>query len=719
MYLHLAPITLWSEVLMQVQNKKCTAVISTSSALLKKLTYLENNNPSLDNYAGSLFVRDGIEVLFIDPLKQLITVPYGKFLTKHFISKLLSPTSWIDVQLDLSNSFSFSMVEPSNAEYFLSVLEGAFVCAVDIETFKNPLAIRCVGFTAITESAGRYSSTSFVLVLDSDFALSWLRKFVASPVEKIFQNGKYDLSYLAMYDAPVYNWMWDTATMFHCTYSELPKDLGFLQAFHVRNAQYWKDMAETHDLHEYYKYCALDTWGTAVAFLGMLWKLQDYAKVNYLLEFPVNFPAHMCEMRGLLQDQDVRKSQEKKYTEIIEKETASLQRMLDAPGFNTNSPQQVKKLLTILGCSDIESTEEQDLKKAMVRHPLNELLLNKILDIRGYRKLTSTYLGDKTHKGRVLYALNPHGTDTARLASRAHHFWCGLQVQNIPRDDSVKCTIVADPGFELYECDLEQAESRDTAFAAGEPALIAAVTSVQDFHSTNAAAFFGRPYNTIYSDEKKKAIDKPLRDLAKRVNHGANYLMGPDVLVDTMGLKNVWVAAKALALPKFWTPKQIAEDLLARFHRTYPQLSAIFYPAVVDEVVTTHKLTSRAQHFCDYQATTSGWTRYCFKDPKKNKRDKNAYVAHVAQSLNAITLNKAFLNVFFKIALPNPQDFKLCAQIHDSILFQVRIGRKDLANQVKELMEIPVRIKSYDGVTRDFVVPAALKGPAQNWSKTE
>ena len=88
----------------------------------------------------------------------------------------------------------------------------------------------------------------------------------------------------------------------------------------------------------------------------------------------------------------------------------------------------------------------------------------------------------------------------------------------------------------------------------------------------------------------------------------------------------------------------------------------------------------------------AGWARYCFSDPSKSKQALNAYVAHPPQSLNAMTLNKAFMDVFYKVALVEIQDFRLTAQIHDSILFQFREGREDLAQQVKQRMEIPVTV---------------------------
>ena len=330
--------------------------------------------------------------------------------------------------------------------------------------------------------------------------------------------------------------------------------------------------------------------------------------------------------------------------------------------------------------------------------------------------------GAKEYKGRVLYSLSPHATDTGRLASKEHHFWCGVNIQNQPSRPTeyltgkeVKSTLEADDGFLWGEVDLEQAESRDTAYISGEKKLIAAVTGVRDFHSVNASSFFGREYDAIYDDAIKKTKDKKLRDLAKRVNHGANYVMGPDVLVDTMGLKAIYEAAHMLGLPKMMTPKEIATHLLGTFHHTYPGLGGVFYPWVKHQVITTHMLTG-----------ATGWTRYCFGKPDKNKRDLNSYVAHCAQSLNAMVLNKAYMKVFYEIAI-NPaysSDFKLIAQIHDSILFQFREGKEFLCDLVRRCMEIPVTVKSVAGEVYTFTVPAAVKAGKDGkgvkfWSETE
>ena len=715
------PITTWVEVRKLCEKREIKQIFTTSQSLLTILLFRQNEKkkPSIDSYAGSIFHRDGYEILIVNPLSHLVQVSYGSFLLRHYLSKFLAESEWPTL-----GEFNWRLGSPSNMQETYERFHKATLIATDIETYKENLAIRCVGYTAVFSDL---STESFVIPCDSEFNLTWIRKFNDLPAPKIFQNGKYDLAYLARYNAVPYNYLFDTATFFHCWYAELPKDLAFLQSFCVRNSMYWKDLAETQDLHEYYKYNALDTHATAAALIYMLLKSPVWAKTNYLQEFPLLFPAHMCEMRGIKRDMNYLEVVEKAELEKIKGASASLDKMIGVKNFNTNSPVQMKALLKILGCEDLTSTDEKSLNKAILRHPLNARILKSILDVRGWRKLVSTYLvKGKELNGRILYAINPHGTDTGRCASREHHFWCGLQIQNIPRGPEVKSTLVADEGFALAEVDLEQAESRDTAYISGDKALQNAVECGRDFHSSNASAFFGVPYESIYDDAKGKTKDKPLRDLAKRVNHGANYNMGAGVLIDTMGEDKIYEARRLLNLPKLMAPKQIAEHLLSAFHKTYPNIKNVFYKGVIHEVTTTSRLTSKATHSCGYQATVAGWVRYCFGRPDLNKSDLNAYVAHPPQSLNAMTLNKAFMVVFYELAL-HPEhavNFKLCAQIHDSILFQFRKGHEYLAEEVRKRMEIPVKIVGYDGVERNFIVPAAIKAGkdgkgAYRWSETE
>lgn len=747
-YLKLESVDTLTQVALFCQAKNCTKVISTSITLLRKLLKWDKRAaPSLSDYAGSYFTLPAldkeaqpIEIVFIQPLKQLATVPYGRFMATRLISKLITPAKWYK-----PSDFSWCMLTPENEAWHYESFQqsNCFLISVDIETVKEYAQIRCLSYTGFwydnNVETGIHSE-SVVLPLDSDFALAVMRKWNLLNSPKVLQNGKYDCSYLARYNAPLYNYLYDTANLFHSWYSELPKDLGFLNAFFIREAVYHKDLAKTTDLHEYYRYNALDTWATGNCFLAMLLEAPAYAIQNYLQEFPLVFPCHLSEMTGIERDMTKLMDAKNEQQAIIDNNTKSLNTILDIPqgsDFNVNSPTQMKSLLKILGCSDLKSADAKNLKKVRFRHPFNARIINLITKTRAARKLISTYItpGKEFHRldgtgNRILYSLNPHGTDTARLASREHHFWCGLQIQNIPRTKTVKSTLVADPGFFLAEADLEQAESRDTAYISGEEALIDKVENSPDFHSANASAFFGIAFDQLYDVVNSAVLNKPIRQLSKNVNHGANYNIGAYVLIDTMGEENIIIAKNLLGLPRFWSYVQVAEYLLEQFHKTYPGIRKVFYSGVINEILATKKLTSLAHHYCtvlkDYDPT-QGWVRYCFNDPSKSKSALNAYIAHPPQSLNAQTLNKAYMKVFRNIAM-HPEhrvNFKLCAQIHDSILFQYRKGHSYLCDMVKDMMEIPVTIRAYDGKIRTFTVPAGIKAGktegeyAKYWSETE
>ena len=519
-FLRKETVTTLAQVAMYCAAKGITRVISSSPSLLAKLLHWDKRAaPKLSNYAGSYFtippLKEGgeqIEVVFIQPLKQLVTVPYGSFMAKRIISKLTKPTEWYK-----PTPFpGFDLITATNEASAFSLLSNCFLISVDIETFRENATIRCVSYTGffITE-AGNIKSYSTVLPLDSTYNLAIMRKWnwqLQAP--KVFQNGKYDISYFARYNAPIYNYLYDTANMFHSWLSELPKDLGFLNAFFIREAVYWKDLADTNDLHEYYRYNALDTWGTGNALLAMVLELPAWAEQNYLKEFPLVFPCHMAEMRGIERDTDKLDAARAEADTTIATKSASLDKILGVTNFNVKSPPQMKALLKILGCADLKSADEKSLKKVRFRHPFNARIIALVLDIREARTLREKYLqvGEKAKEfhrqdgtgNKILFALNPHSTDTTRLASKEHHFWTGLQIQNIPRGKSAKCTLRADPGFYLAEVDLEQNESRDTAYAAGEEKIDRKSTRLNSSHQIISYAVFCLKKKKKRKKKKKK-----------------------------------------------------------------------------------------------------------------------------------------------------------------------------------------------------------------------
>jgi len=694
-----------AELTTKIKSAGVYHVITTRLDILKKLLPQgREKGAKIDNYAGSIIEYYGVEFLLVNPMRQLVSKSYGDFLNRRYVSKIVSPNKWRK-----ESKFDWKIV--ASEQDFLeakSFLETCDIIGVDIETTRDNAAIRCSGYCGIRLQDN--TSFAYVVPLKTMSSVYWMRELNWIQKPKVFQNGKYDLAYFCRYSAPVWGYYFDTVNMLHSWYSELPKDLGSVSALLIRNSMYWKDLAATEDEIEYFKYNALDCWATAESAISWMLEAPQWALENYKMKFPQVVPAHMCEMRGFRRDMV---ALEKYSKASAEKQDAILEKLQKATGyanFNPSSPIQVKNLLHVLGFKRAVSSDEKTLVEAATKHPLMEWFAGNILEYRGLRKESSTYLtvGDAAKefpppaastadsRSRILFALNPHGTDTGRYASREHHFWCGLQVQNIPADSDVKETIVADEGFEFYEADYSQAEDRGVAYGSGDENLLHIFLSDVDSHKYKASMFFGIPYDEITKD---------IRHLGKRINHGANYNMGAQILLETMGSSNVRTAQKLLELNPALSQVEVCKHLLFLYERAFPKVKSTYYASIKAQVRVTNKLVG-----------ATGWTRYCFGDPSSSKMALNAYVAHVTQSLNAMILDRAFLRVFLELAfLP---DFKLGAQIHDSILFQVRIGREDLAERVKELMTFPVNITDCQGVERAMTVPVELKKLGRTWRGT-
>lgn len=682
-------------------------ITSRQDVLKKLLPQGREKGAKIDNYAGSIVpygAQGEFEFLIIAPLKQLVSKPFGEFLTRRYISKFANPSAWRK-----SSQFQWKLVQDTSTfQEALSFLAGCDLIGVDIETARWNTSITCAGYCGIRLDTNE--SFAYVIPFQSMQQVNWIRKLNSLEVPKVLQGGRYDIAYFARFNSPLCAYYYDTSAMLHAWYSELPKDLANVSALLTRDSMYWKDLADTNDKMEYYKYNALDTWATVESAVSWLQEAPKWALENYKTKFPLIPVSHMCELRGIKRDMEKLNEAARAAEEIQNKLLLSMQKAAGHANFNPSSPKQVLALLHILGYKKAESSDEATLVEAATTHPLLEYFVAKILEYRGERKLSSTYLktGEDAAEfhGRILFSLNPHGTDTGRNSSKEHHFWCGLNVQNIPSDSIVKDTLIADDGFELWEADYAQAEDRGVAYNSGDANLLDIFNRDVDSHSYKAAMFFGIPYEEIYEERSRKVLRKDIRQLGKRINHGANYNMGAGVLLLTMGSKAVREAQAMLKLNPALPLLKVCEHLLFLYERAFPTVKSRYYNSIKSQIAKTNKLVG-----------ATGWTRWCFGDPLKSKQALNAYVAHVTQSLNAMILDKAFVRVFKALAFK--PEFKLVTQIHDSILFQTKLGHEYLASEVKELMTFPVKVTDSFGTTRDMVVPVDIKKLGRTWRGNE
>lgn len=674
-----------SEIILLCKQRNVNTVATTSWQIFRMLfPYLEgsenDNRGTVLDLDNTLFPALGkIRVMLINPFQSIYTENSGPFLLDHYLGKL------VNGGVLAKPLFDWAFVTPANIDYIELLMGSASLCAVDIETSKEDLRITSVAYSFINGS----QCHTYVIKVDHTefpFCLSAMRILNRTPCPKIMQNGRYDSAYFLRFNAPLINYIYDTYHMQHCLFPELPKTLAFISGMYLENFIFWKDESSKN----LYSYNAKDAHNTLWTWIAQIKYIHDnncqYALKNYLLEFPVVFPCISCGLEGLLTDKEEEQRLKAIAQEKYEVALKSIRTCIGEPHFNPASPLQVGQLMQALGYKHWEDgTEKKAMQKFKETHPLYQRIGELIEACRKNKKAISTYFQIEMLNGRMMYSLDPAGTETGRMASRESNFWCGTQVQNIPM--YAKSMYISEPGWTFGAVDKAQSESYCTGYISQDENLINVLLTSPDFHCTNASLFFGIPFDQLYDAVKKKVLNKPIRTVSKRTNHGANYNMAAGVLLETMGTAAVLEAKRLLNLPASYSLLKVCEFLLQRFDATYPRIRNLvdgWYREIVDEVVSTGKL----------YIESIGWTRRTFLRVTKAKPDLNAAVAHKPQCLSVQLVNKAFVRIWRELQLGKYRgQFRLKAQVHDEILFIAKDEIIDEALQeVADMMVIPLQI---------------------------
>jgi DNA polymerase I-like protein with 3'-5' exonuclease and polymerase domains len=701
------------ELLSQAKQASCDAILLCNEQTLRYC--VPGEKPTLDKWRGSR-LNFSVPTIIINKLEHIRTVPYGRWLLEKDIAKLryvLKPAA----------QFGYTLLDsPSKFSIALAELSRSVAIAYDVETktFDGPSVaegepatvgktiITCASWTGIFED-GKLRTYVLPLV---DFgidhwkdnaeyaqALLLLRKINALPQPKVMQNGMYDCTHSIRYHAPPLNWTYDTMGMAHAQYSELPQSIDFIASYELYDYIFWKDDAEEaskkRDIEKYWSYNAKDTWYTARIAISQLRTAPAYAFKNYAEKFPTVYPSLYCNFEGLLIDEEKRKELRKAASEKLNKARSSLRAKFADPNFNPGSWQQVEKYVyNVFGAQkpglgkSKSCTDEMNLRAVMTQHPLLAKLINDILKYREAQKAIGTYYDFLQYNQRLLYAINPFGTETERMACTSSSLWCGTQVQNIPA--YAKEMLIADPGYELFEADNKQSEGRTTAYCAQEENLIRALEDAEkDFYKTLGELFFEIPYEKVTKEFRNKVI--------KRIVHGSNYMMGEGTFINNIikeveeGLEILYKAARELKVTITPTPrkgrndemnlKTFAKMLLDSYHKPFKRIRE-WYKEIKNEVQTTSKLVSPLGH-----------VRHFFGDIAQNHNVLRSAVAHQPQNLSVMILNTGYMRVYNELVLPGNGAIRLKAQIHDSIFGQIRIGMREYyAPRILACMDNPVTV---------------------------
>lgn len=691
----------------------------------KTLANIVPGTPSLNEYRGSR-LDYSVPVIVGNSLAQINTVDHGRFLLETDLKKFkhLKETTNKEFRfkvLETINTFAYAQTVLLDALFLAYDIEtvtispeGAVVSEDDEEAVENGTTIiTCISYTAFTKQ-GKFMT--YVLpffnfmephwISDREFkqAILFMREINSCDIPKCMHNGMYDSLHSIVYRAAPRNFCLDTMAMAHAQYVSLPKSLDFVASITLPDYRQWKQQAKEAvkggDIRQYWEYNGRDTFNTARICLYYLRHLPIYARRNYATQFKLVYPSLYCGFEGFLIDNDKRKELRTAREIVVGKMLEELQIMADEKGdihakkpsgFNPGSYRQVQTYVyDILGAKDpkigfkkvdgkkqriVRGTDEKNLSAVGEQHPILFAFTSRIISYRENSKAISTYFDFVQKNGRMLYTINPFGTETNRMASSKSNFWCGTQIQNIPY--YAKEMLIADEGFILCEPDNSQSEARCTAYLAQDLNLITALeTPSRDFYKSLGTLFFGMDYEKVTTEFRNLVL--------KKIVHGTNYMMGPDTFIVNAGIENLLFAANVLDVsigPDAGqvSMKSFAALLLDKYHEPFKRIRQ-WYAEVKNEIRTTSMLRSPLGH-----------VRYFFGDIDKKHQIFASAVAHGPQNLSVSILNRGWWKQW-QLQKREPEDFRMKAQIHDSAPFQYRKGREDIRAEAIECFNNPTEI---------------------------
>ena len=177
-----------------------------------------------------------------------------------------------------------------------------------------------------------------------------------------------------------------------------------------------------------------------------------------------------------------------------------------------------------------DSTDESALLKlARSGNEIADLILQR----KKKFKFKTTYVDGMEEfmdeNDRIHPSFNITGTETGRLSSSAPN------VQQIPRDKSVKSIFEAEDGYELMECDFSQAELRVLAALSNDVVMKRIYEEGRDLHMELAMSAFNKPASEI---------DKEQRTVAKTANFLICYGGGAKTLQENLVDAGIHISEK-------------------------------------------------------------------------------------------------------------------------------------------------------------------------------
>ena len=482
-----------------------------------------------------------------------------------------------------------------------------------------------------------------------------------------------------------------------------------------------------HDLNKdqiLWTYCALDCTLTHEIWSRIHKEFDPITKRVYLFELDSLKPAMEMMLRGLKVDEV--KVKEKK--EVLRARRLKLERMLNlfAQGvwekdLNHNSPVQLKKILyedlglppvvSYKGGKSKISTDRAALEQLGEFYPRAKPFAHTILALRDITKQLSVLDSKRDEDGRIRCSYNVAGTETGRWSSSESPWRTGTNLQNVTKE--LRAVFIPDDGMVMFYADLEQAESRVTAYVAGDEGYINACEST-DLHTEVVKMVWP---NLGWSDDpsqNRELADKPYylhftyRDMCKRAGHGTNYGMTAHALAKHLKIK----VSHATRFQLLYYGGVVPLGSLERWHKQDREGG---FQELIDTGEIIGKLVKIKGAFPGIRAwhsevsgelkqtgclVTPLGRRRQFWDRLNDNSTLRQAIAYVPQSTIGDLLNLGLYKVW-----QNVKDIEILGQVHDAILGQCPIDRVDeLMPRVLEQMNNPLDVKG-----RQMIIPSSVE----------
>jgi DNA polymerase-1 len=313
---------------------------------------------------------------------------------------------------------------------------------------------------------------------------------------------------------------------------------------------------------------------------------------------------------------------------------------------NLNSPQQLSWLLfeklkiknpKIKTKTGIISTKKEILDKIKESHPI----LSEIIEWKECSKILNSYLKNLiSSKKRINTNLDQTLSSTGRIISFKPNF------QNLPKHGAERVLelIEAEEGFSLVSFDYKQIEIFLAAFLSNEEEILNFLKDGGDFHSLVA--------KEIFKDETK-------RDIAKTLNFGILYGMGPNAFSKLTGFDI-----------------EKSKEYINNFFLKFPALAKF-----LNETKEKAKIYGFSENIFGRKRMIPGIWSQNIKE--KNEAERIA-INFPIQSLAADILKIVIINLNQILN----DDVKLILPWHDELIFEIKDNIKEkIIPEIKDIME--------------------------------